>query len=66
MEFYHVYYLQRNLRTYLREGYYTRPVPGDYVSDWLKEKYPAITLPNKAEAKAMLEAADSRAEEGND
>ena len=32
----------------------------------LKEKYPAITLPNKAEAKAMLEAADSRAEEGND
>ena len=23
MEFYHVYYLQRNLRTYLREGYYT-------------------------------------------
>ena len=66
MEFYHVYYLQRNLRTYLREGYYTRPVPGDYVSDRLKEKYPAITLPNKAEAKAMLEAADSRAEEGND
>ena len=66
MEFYHVYYLQRNLRTYLREGYYTTPVPGDYVFDRLKEKYPAITLPNKAGAKAMLEAADSRAEEGND
>lgn len=66
MEFYHVYYLQRNLRTYLREGYYTTPVPGDYVSDRLKEKYPAITLPNKAEAKAMLEAADSGAEEEND
>ncbi|MEA5011986.1 MAG: TRAP transporter small permease [Angelakisella sp.] len=65
MEFYHVYYLQRNIRIYLREGYYTTAVPGDYVSDRLKEKYPSITLPNKAQAKAILDEMKSKAEEGN-
>lgn len=49
MEFYHVYYLQHNLRSYLHNGYYTQPRPGDYISERLKKKHPLATAPTKQE-----------------
>ena len=55
MELYHVYYFVCNLRKYCKEGYYTEPAEGDYVSDAIKAKYPACTAPTKAELKALKE-----------
>ena len=62
MEFYHVYYLQHNLRLYLKQGCYTQPRPGDYVSAKLKAKHPDLSVPTKDEVSAR-DAAQS-GEEG--
>ena len=63
MWFYHVYYFIHNLRVYIKEGFFTEPNPGDYVSDSLKAKYPNIQAPTKAEARAAIEAAKKLEEE---
>ncbi|MDO4952273.1 MAG: TRAP transporter small permease [Synergistaceae bacterium] len=53
MEFYHGYYLFRNFRAYFKEGYYTEPSEGDYVSERIKEKYPNAKAPTKAQLAAQ-------------
>lgn len=55
MEFYHVYYLQRDLRRYIRTGVCSEPRPGDFVTAALKQKHPELkAIPTKEEA--MLES----------
>lgn len=51
MEFYHVYYLIRNAMQYFKNGYYTEPRPGDYVTQKVKEKY-NCAVPTKEEIMA--------------
>lgn len=53
MEFYHIYYFIHNLLRYLRDGHFSVPQFGDYISDRAKEKWPAIHAPTKAEAAAL-------------
>jgi len=50
MEFYHVYYLQRDLRCFLRRGVFSEPRPGDYISQKTKTRYPALDIPTREEA----------------
>ena len=53
MEFYHVYYLQRHLRTYIKTGVCSDPRPGDYISESLRNKHPELKdIPTKAELQA--------------
>lgn len=50
MEFYHVYYLQRHLRMYIKTGICSEPRPGDYISDRLRSTHPELKdIPTKAE-----------------
>ncbi|MBQ0055424.1 MAG: TRAP transporter small permease [Synergistaceae bacterium] len=53
MEFYHGYYFFRNIRAYFKEGYYTEPSEGDYVSERIKAKYPDAKAPTKAQFAAQ-------------
>lgn len=53
MEFYHVYYFIHNLIRYFRDGHFSEPQFGDYISDRAKEKWPEINAPTKAEAEAL-------------
>lgn len=53
MEFYHVYYFIHNLLRYFRDGHFSEPQFGDYISDRAKEKWPEINAPTKAEAEAL-------------
>lgn len=59
MEFYHVYYLQRDVRLYAKEGCFSEPRPGDYVLKKVKDKYPNIALPTKEEVIASSKAASA-------
>lgn len=52
MFFYHVYYLYDNFRKYKNQGYFSEPGENDYVSENLKKKFPACTMPTKAELEA--------------
>lgn len=59
MAFYHIYYLQRNMRCYFKRGYFSVPQDGDYVSEKLKEKFPDSSAPLRAAVKKeALDAAD--------
>lgn len=49
MEFYHVFYLLRDLRLFIRDGYFSEPRPGDYFTARVKAKYPAAAIPVKEE-----------------
>lgn len=54
MEFYHVYYLQRHLRMYVKTGVCSDPRPGDYISEDLRNKHPELkNIPTKAELPAQ-------------
>ncbi len=55
MEFYHVYYLIHNILLFHRNGHFSEPHKGDYVSDAVKAKYPGIDVPSKAEAARLVE-----------
>ena len=55
MEFYHVYYLIHNILLFHRNGHFSEPHRGDYVSDAVKAKYPNIDVPSKAEAARLVE-----------
>ena len=50
MEFYHICYFIHNLLQYIRNGHFSEPQPGDYVSDHAKEIWPDINAPTKTEA----------------
>ncbi len=63
MEFYHVYYLQRDFRKYMKEGIFTIPRPGDYVSQKVKNKYPSLMVPTKEEAEANKGNTDDESRE---
>ena len=53
MEFYHVYYLQRHLRMYLKTGVCSEHRPGDYISETLRNKHPELKdIPTKEELQA--------------
>lgn len=52
MEFYHVYYLIQNSLNYFKNGYFTKPRSGDYVTQKVKEKY-NCAVPTKEEARAI-------------
>ena len=56
MEFYHVYYFIHNILLFHRNGHFSEPHPGDYVSDKIKAKYPDIDVPTKAEAASLVAA----------
>lgn len=56
MAFYHIYYFQRNLRTYIRHGFYSEPQDGDYLSPQARAKYSAENVPTKEEAKRTMAA----------
>lgn len=55
MEFYHVYYLIHNFLLFRRNGHFSEPHKGDYVSDKVRERYPNINVPSKAEAARLAE-----------
>lgn len=52
MEFYHVYYFQRDLRRYLHGGVFSDPRPGDYISQKTKDRYPGLDIPTREESEA--------------
>ncbi|MGI6181127.1 MAG: TRAP transporter small permease [Agathobaculum sp.] len=60
MEFYHVYYLQRDLRTYFKKGIFSEPRPGDYISAKVKAKYPELDIPTKEERAAQAKDASEK------
>lgn len=62
MGFYHIYYFQRNLRLYIRKGYFTTPQDGDFLSQKAIEKYGASAVPTKEEANRLLAASKEQAE----
>lgn len=53
MLFYHVYYLQKNVRLFWKTGYFSEPQDGDYITSELKAKYPGAQAPVK-EAKGVF------------
>ena len=53
MEFYHVYYFIHNLGLYHRNGYFSEPQDGDYVTARFKTKYPDSGAPTKEEVAAQ-------------
>ena len=52
MEFYHVFYLLRDLHLFLRDGHFSEPRPGDYFTAKTKAKYPAAAIPARDDAAA--------------
>ncbi len=55
MEFYHMFYLLRDLYLFFRDGHFTEPRPGDYFTAGTKAKYPAAAIPLKGDAPAVAE-----------
>lgn len=67
MEFYHVVYFIQHLISYIRNGYFSEPQEGDYVTEAFKAKFPECSAPTKAEAAAAAaaETAAAKAEEAS-
>lgn len=66
MLFFHVYFFQRHLRAFIREGHYSDPQEGDYVSVATKNKFPNIGIPLKHELPSAALDNDSAVKGGDE